>query len=74
MGTPGAEVCNLGSGGGFSVRQVLDAAEAVVGRPIPRPSARAARAIHRCSWRRADRAAEVLDWRPAHPSLEEIVG
>ena len=32
---PGTEVCNLGSGTGFSVRQVLEAARAVVGRPIP---------------------------------------
>ena len=32
---PGTEVCNLGSGSGFSVRQVLAAAEAVVGRSIP---------------------------------------
>ena len=30
-----AEVCNLGSNVGFSVRQVLAAAESVVGRPIP---------------------------------------
>ena len=28
-------VCNLGSGGGFSVREVLAAAERVVGVPIP---------------------------------------
>jgi UDP-glucose 4-epimerase len=31
----GFEVANLGSGGGFSVRQVVDAAESVVGRPVP---------------------------------------
>ena len=28
-------VCNLGSGGGFSVREVIDAAERVVGLPVP---------------------------------------
>ena len=33
--TAGALVCNLGSGGGFSVREVVAAAESVVGRPIP---------------------------------------
>ncbi|MEO8438489.1 MAG: UDP-glucose 4-epimerase GalE, partial [Chloroflexota bacterium] len=33
--TDEALICNLGNGGGFSVREVLTAAEAVVGRPIP---------------------------------------
>jgi UDP-glucose 4-epimerase len=67
-------VCNLGNGGGFSNREVIAAAEAVVGRPIqftfgPRrvgdPPVLVALAT---------RAAEVLGWRPARPSLEEMVG
>jgi UDP-glucose 4-epimerase len=67
-------VCNLGNGGGFSVRQVLDTTEALVGRPVP----------HRIGPRRpgdppilvasAARAAEVLGWRPQRPSLEEMIG
>jgi UDP-glucose 4-epimerase len=67
-------VCNLGNGGGFSVRQVLDATEALVGRTVP----------HRIGPRRpgdppilvasAVRAAEVLGWRPQRPSLEEMIG
>jgi UDP-glucose 4-epimerase len=71
---PALLVCNLGNGGGFSVRQVLEAAEALVGRPVP----------HRIGPRRAGdppilvasaaRAAEVLGWRPQRPSLEEIIG
>jgi UDP-glucose 4-epimerase len=32
---PATHICNLGSGAGFSVREVLDAAGAVVGTPIP---------------------------------------
>ena len=28
-------MCNLGNGGGFSIREVVAAAESVVGRPIP---------------------------------------
>ena len=69
---PGTEVCNLGSGTGFSVRQVLEAARAVVGRPIP----------HQYGPRRVGdppvlvaanrRAADVLGWRPLRGSLEEI--
>lgn len=67
-------VCNLGSGGGFSVRQVLDAAERVVGRSIAR----------RIEGRRPgdpavlvaaiDRAADILGWHPARSSLDEMIG
>jgi len=66
-------VCNLGSGGGFSVREVLAVAEQVVGRPIS----------HKIGPRRAgdpailvasnERAADVLGWRPAQSSLEEMI-
>jgi UDP-glucose 4-epimerase len=72
--TDTALVCNLGSGGGFSVRDVLAAAERVVGRPVP----------HTVGPRRAgdppvlvagiDRAAEVLGWRPARSTLDEMIG
>ena len=71
---PGMEVCNLGSGTGFSVRQVLEAARAVVGRPIP----------HQYGPRRAGdppvlvaanrHAADLLGWRPARGSLEQMIG
>jgi UDP-glucose 4-epimerase len=64
---------NLGNGGGFSVREVLAAAEAATGRAVP----------HRVGPRRAgdppvlvadaSRARAVLGWEPAHPDLEEIV-
>ncbi|MBF8290059.1 MAG: galE [Chloroflexi bacterium] len=67
-------ICNLGSGGGFSVREVLTAAERVVGRPVP----------HTVGPRRAgdppvlvaaiDRAAAVLGWRPRRSSLDEMIG
>jgi UDP-glucose 4-epimerase len=67
-------VCNLGNGDGFSVRQVLDATESIVGRPVP----------HAIGPRRpgdppvlvasAERAATVLGWRPERRSLEEMIG
>ena len=66
-------VCNLGIGGGFSVREVLDAAGRVVGAPVP----------HTIGDRRAGdppvlvasnaRAAEVLGWTPSHPTIDEMV-
>jgi UDP-glucose 4-epimerase len=71
---PGQEVCNLGSGSGFSVKQVLDSACHLIGRPIP----------HRFGPRRvgdppvlvaaADRARTVLDWEPTRGSLGEMIG
>lgn len=66
-------VCNLGSGGGYSVGEVLLAAERVVGRPIPQ------RVVGR---RPGDppvlvaaigRAADVLGWRPVRSSLEAMI-
>lgn len=67
-------VCNLGSGGGFSVKEVIAETEQVVGRPVP----------HTIGPRRAgdppvlvaaiERAAEVLDWRPERSTLEAMIG
>lgn len=67
-------VCNLGTSTGFSVRQVLQAAEAVVGRPIP----------HSIGPRRAGdppvlvasnaRAREALGWTPKRSTLEAMIG
>lgn len=65
-------VCNLGSGSGYSVRQVLQAVEQVTGMPVP----------HKLGPRRAgdpprlvacvDRARELLNWCPS-ATLEQIV-
>ena len=64
---------NLGTGAGYSVREILSAAEKAVGRPIP--------AVHQP--RRpgdpprliaaAARAQQILGWKPAHSSLENIL-
>jgi UDP-glucose 4-epimerase len=67
-------VCNLGTATGFSVREVLATAEAVVGRPIP----------HAVGPRRGGdppvlvasnaRAREVLGWVPRRSTLEAMIG
>ncbi|HET7026539.1 MAG TPA: UDP-glucose 4-epimerase GalE [Candidatus Limnocylindrales bacterium] len=72
--TDEAVACNLGTAAGFSVREVLVAAEAVVGRPI----------LERTGPRRAGdppvlvasnaRARTLLDWSPRRSSLEEMIG
>jgi UDP-glucose 4-epimerase len=71
---PGIEIANLGSGSGFSVREVVAVAETTVGRPLP----------HEVGERRAgdppvlvasnDKAAALLGWRPARGTLEEMIG
>jgi UDP-glucose 4-epimerase len=71
---PGQEICNLGSGSGFSVKQVLSTAESVVGAEIPhsygprRPGDPPALVASN------DLAAELLGWEPQRGSLREMVG
>lgn len=64
---------NLGNGEGFSVRQVVDAVEAVAGRrppvrPAPRRAGDPASLVAS-----AGLAAERLGWRPEFPDLDSIV-
>ena len=64
---------NLGTGDGYSVRQVVDMARHVTGHPIPivqqpRRPGDPARLVAE-----AAKAERVLDWRPQHSQLEEIV-
>jgi len=67
------EVYNLGNGDGYSVRQVIDAAREVTGRPIPvklaprRPGDPAATVAS------SDKARRELGWRQARPALHDIV-
>ena len=67
-------ICNLGTSSGFSVTEVLAAAEAVVGAPIP----------HSTGPRRAgdppvlvasnERARDVLGWTPRRSTLPDMIG
>ncbi|MEE1929453.1 UDP-glucose 4-epimerase GalE [Streptomyces sp. TRM 70351] len=66
-------VCNLGNGSGFSVRQVVEAAREVTGRPVPaRPAPRRPGdpAVLVAS---AERARQRLGWRPRRPELADII-
>ena len=65
---------NLGNGGGFSVREVLAAAETVVGSSIPRAIGERRAGDPPVLVADASRAGEVLGWRPEHPDIVEIVG
>ncbi|RMF82935.1 MAG: UDP-glucose 4-epimerase GalE [Nitrospirae bacterium] len=69
----GSRRYNLGNGAGFSVRQVIDTAARVTGRPVPveegprRPGDPAVLVAD------SRRIREELGWRPRRPELETIV-
>jgi UDP-glucose 4-epimerase len=67
-------VCNLGNGDGFSIREVIAAAETVVGSPIPYTVGPRRAGDPPVLVARATRAADVLGWRPIRPTLDEMVG
>ncbi len=67
-------VCNLGNGGGFSIREVIAAAESEVGHAIPFTVGPRRAGDPPVLVAQSERAADVLGWRPARPSLEEMVG
>jgi UDP-glucose 4-epimerase len=70
----GALVCNLGTGTGFSIRQVLAAAEAAVGHPIAVRSGPRRAGDPPVLVAASARARDLLGWSPQRGSLEEIIG
>ena len=72
--TDGGLICNLGTGGGFSNLEVIEAAERAVGRKIPFLVGPKRPGDPPILVALAARAAEVLDWRPAQASIDEMVG
>jgi UDP-glucose 4-epimerase len=67
------EVCNLGNGTGFSVREVVDVARRVTGRDIPVVDAPRRAGDPAGVVASADRAREFLGWKPLRPGLEDMV-
>ncbi len=73
LGGGASAVFNLGTGRGFSVREVVEAVARVTGEPVPaedgprRPGDCAALVSG------STRAADVLGWNPAHSTLEEMI-
>ena len=70
----GSRVFNLGTGTGFSVREVIDAAETVTGAPVPliEGARRAGDCTRLVSGSR--RAAAELGWTPARSTLDQMIG
>ncbi len=67
-------VCNLGSGGGFSIREVIAAAETAVGHEIPSMVGPRRAGDPPVLVAQSTRATEVLGWTAARPTLDEMIG
>ena len=65
---------NLGTGAGFSVREVIRAAEAVVGQAIPYATGPRRAGDPPVLVASADRARAILGWAPRQGSLAEMIG
>src|SRR5262249_46786401 len=66
-------VCNLGTGKGHSVREVIRAVEKVSGRKVTIVEGPRREGAPPVLVAAADRARELLGWRPEHADLESIV-
>lgn len=69
----GSGIFNLGSAQGFSVKEIIEAAERVTGRPIkretkPRRAGDPARLVADSA-----KAKKILGWRPKYDSVEDII-
>jgi UDP-glucose 4-epimerase len=71
---PGLAACNLGSGTGFSVLEVIRAAETVVGHAIPHATGPRRPGDPPALVASNDRARELLGWVPGRGSLDEMIG
>jgi UDP-glucose 4-epimerase len=73
-GEPAAIALNLGTGAGFSVREVVAAAGRIVGRDIPVTMGPRRAGDPPILVAAADRAADVLGWHPERSTLEAMIG
>jgi UDP-glucose 4-epimerase len=71
---PGAAAFNLGNGQGFSVREIVDMASRVTGRPIPTRIAPPRDGDSAVLIADFSRAARELGWTPRHTAVEDQVG
>jgi len=69
-----SDVFNLGNGVGFTVKEIIEAAEGVVGRGIPSKIGPRRAGDPACLVASSEKAKNVLGWKPCHDSLEEIIG
>lgn len=70
---PGFHAFNLGNGNGFSVKQVLSAAERVAGKSIEHEIAERRVGDPAVLVAESERAVEILQWQPKHQEINSII-
>ncbi len=70
----GSRVYNLGCGGGYSVREVVEAARRITGHPIPTRFAPRRAGDPAILVASSERIREELGWAPSRESIDRIVG
>jgi len=68
-----SDVFNLGNGNGFSVKEVIHAAERVTGKSIKIVEAEMRPGDPPILVGSADKARKILNWQPEYPRLDEII-
>ncbi len=66
-------ICNLGSGNGFSVREVIDIARKVTGHEIPAVEAPRRAGDPAVLVASSEKIRQVLGWNPQHSDIESII-
>jgi UDP-arabinose 4-epimerase len=66
-------VCNLGTGNGFTVREVIDMVEKVSGKKVPAKQGPRRAGDPHALYANARKAVEKLGWKPKYDNLEAIV-
>ena len=70
----GHRIYNLGNGAGFSVREVVDAARTVTGRPIEAAEAPRRAGDPAVLVASSDKIRTELGWMPEKPAIEDMIG
>lgn len=68
-----SDIFNLGNGVGYSVREVIETARKVTGRPIPVTEASRRAGDPARLVASSEKAKRILGWKPVHNCLEEII-
>ncbi len=70
---PGLRIYNVGNGQGYSVRQVIESARRVTGRPLPAREKPRRAGDQIATVASAERIRSELGWQPRYPSLDAII-
>lgn len=68
-----SDIFNLGNGGGFSVREVIDTVEQITGRPVKAIESPRRPGDPPALVGSSDRARQVLGWQPQYSALSDMV-